>query len=314
MHFWVNHRLLHTRPLRRFHLPHHRSVVTTPFSTYSFHPIEALMLGNVIMLPMMLHDFSFWSLASVPLFSLFFNCIGHANYDFFPKVSYAHWFAASRRHHLHHACYNGNYGFQFTFMDRLFRTRLKADAAEAQLQAHRKRVAWRTRVAGVSLPTLRNRRDWQSLAYLAALPALAAWQWVHGFWWPLYALMLFLTLGIGVIHHNHTHLRMARALGQPRHGFLDHAAAGTPHLRVLSGARGQPPSLQARSGRPGAHLSLRRRHQSSVGLPDPSGAGGLGAVSAVLHLAGPAPALARRLALLHGAVRRLAGPVGGCWR
>ena len=130
MHFWVNHRLLHTRPLRRFHLPHHRSVVTTPFSTYSFHPIEALMLGNVIMLPMMLHDFSFWSLASVPLFSLFFNCIGHANYDFFPKVSYAHWFAASRRHHLHHACYNGNYGFQFTFMDRLFRTRLKADAAE----------------------------------------------------------------------------------------------------------------------------------------------------------------------------------------
>ncbi|AUT45214.1 fatty acid desaturase [Achromobacter sp. AONIH1] len=61
-----------------------------------------------------------------------------------------------------------------------------------------------------SLPTLRNRRDWQSLAYLAALPALAAWQWVHGFWWPLYALMLFLTLGIGVIHHNHTHLRMWR--------------------------------------------------------------------------------------------------------
>ena len=85
MHFWVNHRLLHTRPLRRFHLPHHRSVVTTPFSTYSFHPIEALMLGNVIMLPMMLHDFSFWSLASVPLFSLFFNRIGHANYDFFPR-------------------------------------------------------------------------------------------------------------------------------------------------------------------------------------------------------------------------------------
>lgn len=139
VHFWINHRLLHTRLLRRFHLPHHRSVVTTPFSTYSFHPIEALMLGNVIMLPMVLYDFSFWSLASVPLFSLFFNCIGHANYDFFPKVSYAHWFAASRRHHLHHACYNGNYGFQFTFMDRLFRTRLTAEAAERQLDAFRQR-------------------------------------------------------------------------------------------------------------------------------------------------------------------------------
>jgi len=60
------------------------------------------------------------------------------------------------------------------------------------------------------LPRLRHRRDWQSLVYLAALPALAAWQWRHGFWWPAYALMLFLTLGIGVIHHNHTHQRMWR--------------------------------------------------------------------------------------------------------
>ncbi|VFR84943.1 putative desaturase [plant metagenome] len=134
VHFYINHRLLHTRPLRRFHLPHHRSVVTTPFSTYSFHPIEALMLGNVILLPMVVHDFSFWSLLSVPIFSLFFNCIGHANYDFFTRVSPMHWFAASRRHHLHHACYQGNYGFQFTFMDRLFRSVLPPDAATAQIQ------------------------------------------------------------------------------------------------------------------------------------------------------------------------------------
>lgn len=57
---------------------------------------------------------------------------------------------------------------------------------------------------------LRHWRDWQSLAYLIALPALAAWQWIHGFQWLLYAAMLFLTLGIGVIHHNHTHRRMWR--------------------------------------------------------------------------------------------------------
>lgn len=139
VHFWINHRLLHTRWLRRYHLPHHRSVVTTPFSTYSFHPIEALMLGNVILLPMVVHDFSFWSLLSVPLFSLFFNCIGHANYDFVSSVGYSHWFAASRRHHLHHACYNGNYGFQFTFMDRLFRTRLAADAARRHFVMHERK-------------------------------------------------------------------------------------------------------------------------------------------------------------------------------
>ena len=141
VHFWVNHRLLHTRALRRFHRPHHRSMVCTPFSTYSFHPVEALMLGNVILLPMLVHDFSFWALAAVPVFSLFFNNVGHANYDFVPGVSYRHWFAASRRHHLHHACHSGNYGFQFTFMDRIFGTRLTADAAQPQIQAHLARRA-----------------------------------------------------------------------------------------------------------------------------------------------------------------------------
>lgn len=57
---------------------------------------------------------------------------------------------------------------------------------------------------------LRHRRDLQSIAYLLLAPALAAWQWWRGFSWPLYALLLLLTLGIGVIHHNHTHLRMWR--------------------------------------------------------------------------------------------------------
>lgn len=60
------------------------------------------------------------------------------------------------------------------------------------------------------LPRLRHWRDMQSLAYLAALPALAAWQWVHGFQWLMYGAMLFLTLGVSVIHHNHSHLRMWR--------------------------------------------------------------------------------------------------------
>jgi fatty acid desaturase len=60
------------------------------------------------------------------------------------------------------------------------------------------------------LPRLRHRSDWQSLGYLVAFPVLATWQWVQGFWWPAYALMLFLTLGIGVIHHNHMHRRMWR--------------------------------------------------------------------------------------------------------
>jgi Delta7-sterol 5-desaturase len=132
IHFYINHRLLHTRLLRQFHLPHHRSVVTTPWSAYSFHPIEAAMLGNVILLPMLVHDFSVHALFAVPLFSLLFNSIGHSNFDFNPRSPRV-IFNGARRHHLHHACFHGNYGFMFPFMDWLGKTALPADAAAKQL-------------------------------------------------------------------------------------------------------------------------------------------------------------------------------------
>ena len=138
IHFYINHRLLHTRWLRRFHLAHHHSVVTTPWATYSFHPVEALMLGNVILLPMLVHDFSTVALLSLPIMSLIFNNIGHSNYNFRPKGK-GPWRESSRRHHLHHAAFNGNFGFMFGFMDYFFSTKLPDDSADAQINKWRER-------------------------------------------------------------------------------------------------------------------------------------------------------------------------------
>ncbi|WP_440225089.1 sterol desaturase family protein [Dokdonella sp. MW10] len=132
-HFYANHRLLHTSRLRRFHAPHHRSHVATPFSTYSFHPVEAILLGSVPLIPMMLHDFSFAALLSLPLMSIVLNNLGHANYEFSREAPARGWRGASRRHHLHHACYHGNYGFLIGTFDRMFGTALPLDAADARL-------------------------------------------------------------------------------------------------------------------------------------------------------------------------------------
>jgi lathosterol oxidase len=64
VHFYCMHRLLHTRWLyRHMHRIHHESVVPTPFSTYSFHWLEAVLLGSVMLLPMLFFKFSelrFW--------------------------------------------------------------------------------------------------------------------------------------------------------------------------------------------------------------------------------------------------------------
>ena len=137
VHFYGNHWLLHRPWLRRYHLIHHRSVVVTPWSTYCFHPVEATMLGNVILLPMLLYDFNVWSLLAVPVFSIVFNNIGHSNYDFLPDADRDRWWLnGARRHHLHHACYQGNFGFMFPFMDWLCGTALPPDAAQAQIARH----------------------------------------------------------------------------------------------------------------------------------------------------------------------------------
>ena len=55
---------------------------------------------------------------------------------------------------------------------------------------------------------LRESRDLQALVYLVAVPAMAAWQWQNGFEPLLYAAMLLLWIGIGVIHHHHAHRPM----------------------------------------------------------------------------------------------------------
>ena len=135
LHFYTCHRLLHTLWLRRFHATHHRSHIATPFSTYAFHPVEALMLGSVPLLPMLAHDFSFIALASLPVMSLALNSLGHSNYEFSRVEAARGWLDASRRHHLHHACYHGNYGFLLSVFDRLLGTALPVDAADARIAA-----------------------------------------------------------------------------------------------------------------------------------------------------------------------------------
>lgn len=59
-----------------------------------------------------------------------------------------------------------------------------------------------------------NARDWQSVLYLLTQPLIVLLLWCGDWSWPitlvLYGMLLFLSLGISVIHHNHTHRKMWR--------------------------------------------------------------------------------------------------------
>ncbi|HYM85768.1 MAG TPA: sterol desaturase family protein, partial [Pseudoxanthomonas sp.] len=67
------------------------------------------------------------------IFSVMLNNLGHSNYEASRHAPARGWLGASRRHHLHHACYQGNYGFLLDIFDRWAGTVLPLDAASAHL-------------------------------------------------------------------------------------------------------------------------------------------------------------------------------------
>ncbi len=126
IHFYTSHRLLHLHWwFKNIHYLHHQSFHPTPFSVYSFSWAEAFLLGTVIYPPLLLHRFQTISLISLPIMSIILNVIGHWNYDFFPGRRINHWLRASFRHSLHHSKVHGNFGFQLSVFDKLFKSDIK---------------------------------------------------------------------------------------------------------------------------------------------------------------------------------------------
>lgn len=134
LHFYFCHRLMHVKFFfSRVHRVHHQSIVPTPFSTYSLHWFEALLLGSVMVTVMPLHTFSVYALLLLPLISLAGNTIGHSNYELFPERSRRGGYSAGREHGLHHSKAGGNFGFLLPYFDRLFRTEVAKSKREVKL-------------------------------------------------------------------------------------------------------------------------------------------------------------------------------------
>lgn len=120
IHFYLIHRLMHTKLFLPLHAVHHKSVVVTPFSAYSFHPVESLLNGSVMVIPMFFYDFEFAALLLLPVYSIILNMAGHSNVkmNVFTKLKTA--LRMSTRHNAHHTKFNLNFGFASPIMDFLF--------------------------------------------------------------------------------------------------------------------------------------------------------------------------------------------------
>lgn len=122
IYFYIFHRLFHFKSLYKYHIDHHYSYVPSPFSAYSFHWTEGLILGAVMPVAMLFHDFQFYSIMILPMMSISMNVLGHSNIDFFPKAGQSSLLSFSKRHSLHHKIPHSNYGFFLPWFDQFFNT------------------------------------------------------------------------------------------------------------------------------------------------------------------------------------------------
>lgn len=125
VHFYCMHWLLHRKwMIRKVHRVHHWSVEPTAYSIYSFHWVEAFMLGTVIFFPLFVHNFQIYSLLSLPLMSLLVNLLGHCNHELSDESDPSSFSKYTFRHSMHHKYGKGNFGFMLPWIDQLFGTQL----------------------------------------------------------------------------------------------------------------------------------------------------------------------------------------------
>ena len=125
--FYWTHRLMHHRRLFRwFHRAHHLSTNPSPWASYAFAPLEAVVQAGifplaVILIPM--HPFAF---AIFMVWQITFNVAGHTGYEFHPRWLLDSWWGrllnTPTNHIMHHEKMRGNYGLYFNVWDRLMGT------------------------------------------------------------------------------------------------------------------------------------------------------------------------------------------------
>jgi lathosterol oxidase len=125
--FYWTHRFLHWKPVfKMVHKVHHRSINPTPFSSYCFHPVEALIEVGIFPLIVFTIPYHVSALAVFAVYTLVLNVAGHTGYEFFPKGFATHkiwkWHNTPTHHNMHHKFTKCNYGLYFNFWDRVMKT------------------------------------------------------------------------------------------------------------------------------------------------------------------------------------------------
>lgn len=119
--YWL-HRWMHQpKVFHRFHHTHHNSLFTSSFTSFSFHPIEAVLQAVFLPVLVLVVPMHFFVLIALLVTMSVTAVINHAGVEVYPssviKSPAAKWIIGATHHDLHHLRYRCNYGLYFTFWD-----------------------------------------------------------------------------------------------------------------------------------------------------------------------------------------------------
>ncbi|ASZ14109.1 sterol desaturase family protein [Chitinophaga pendula] len=124
--YWMHRALHHPRLFRLTHLVHHQSTNPSPWTSYSFHLLEAFTEGAVLFLIVLILPMHPLGIVLFTIAGFVINVYGHLGYEIAPrwfrKSPLFELFNTSVHHNLHHSKFKGNYGLYFRVWDRLMGT------------------------------------------------------------------------------------------------------------------------------------------------------------------------------------------------
>ncbi len=142
--FYATHRLFHhPRLFPWFHRGHHRSRQPTPWTSFAFDPLEAVVQALFLIGIVMLIPLHVVTLLAVLTTMTVWAVVNHLGLEVLPMNFPHHWLGrwliGPAHHAIHHRRHGQHFGLYFTFWDRVFGSEDPAYAAWLQPQPTRRR-------------------------------------------------------------------------------------------------------------------------------------------------------------------------------
>ncbi|MBX9853714.1 MAG: sterol desaturase family protein [Cytophagaceae bacterium] len=142
--FYWTHRLMHTKFLfPYFHKIHHISYNPSPWASFSFHPLEAIVEAGILPLLVFILPLHPGAIIIFLFIMTVMNVLGHLGYELYPsgflKTWLGKWNNTSTHHNMHHQYGHSNYGLYFNWWDRIMKTNHEAYEKHFEKTASRKK-------------------------------------------------------------------------------------------------------------------------------------------------------------------------------